>query len=411
MSMWEHGDTNLDEYSEIIRKNANYGVTCVGSGGEVRPLQSDSCEGHWYGWYPIGISLLSGPLVLAIIGILRTATPIFSSIHSSNAVIEGFLRADWDAAHALIEMEVASFLLATTTIVVYFIARRYLNQKRSFLLSAFFAIGTSAYSMAGRGLWGHSPSMLLISIAVYLLVTAEDQRTRAAWAALPVALSYTVRPTDGLFVMICTCFVALHHRSQLVRYVLAAAPIAAAFFIYNITTYHSLLPSYYKLHPSFGQPGYAADFGNALAGNLLSPSRGLLIYSPVFLFAIWNMFRNHWKTAISTPLAILCLLHWVVISMFVEFWWAGHSYGPRLFTDLAPVFTFFLIPWFERWDTLSRPIRVAFVALALVSAAMHLPGGWSGSVYRWNTEPVNIDQHPGRNWDWGDPQFLRGLHL
>jgi hypothetical protein len=32
-----------------------------------------------------------------------------------------------------------------------------------------------------------------------------------------------------------------------------------------------------------------------------------------------------------------------------------------------------------------------------------------GSV-QWNGEPVNVDFHPNRVWDWSDPQFLRGLH-
>ena len=47
------------------------------------------------------------------------------------------------------------------------------------------------------------------------------------------------------------------------------------------------------------------------------------------------------------------------------------------------------------------------VALALVGLAMHLRGGWTPAVYRWNVVPVNIDQHPERNWDWSDPPFLR----
>jgi hypothetical protein len=28
-------------------------------------------------------------------------------------------------------------------------------------------------------------------------------------------------------------------------------------------------------------------------------------------------------------------------------------------------------------------------------------------VIQWNVDPVNIDAHPERNWDWSDPPFLR----
>jgi hypothetical protein len=30
-------------------------------------------------------------------------------------------------------------------------------------------------------------------------------------------------------------------------------------------------------------------------------------------------------------------------------------------------------------------------------------------VLRWNTQPLDVDQFPGRVWDWQDAQFLRGL--
>jgi len=27
----------------------------------------------------------------------------------------------------------------------------------------------------------------------------------------------------------------------------------------------------------------------------------------------------------------------------------------------------------------------------------------------WNNSPVDVDEAPGRVWDWTDPQFLRGV--
>ena len=80
---------------------------------------------------------------------------------------------------------------------------------------------------------------------------------------------------------------------------------------------------------------------------------------------------------------------------------------PRFFTDVTPVLVLFLIPYFRGWEKLSRGLRVAFVALSLVGFAMHLRGGWSTAVYQWNIDPVSVDQHPERKWQWSDPPFLR----
>lgn len=407
MSVWQHGDTNLDEYAEQIRDSNFYAMECVGASGNVRTGPPINCDGHWYDSYPIGGTILTTPLILAAVGILHLTRPLLIHFHPSQPIIAGFLRADYDVGHPLIEMEVASFLLAAAAVVIYFVARRYLPVTKSVILALLYALATSAYSTGGRAIWQHTPSMLLLAIIIYMLLRAEERPALAAWTGIPVALSYTVRPTDALFVAIFTAYVAVRHRRFLLRYLLAAVPIATLFLAYNFSIYHYPLSPYYRTHLDGFLPGNWGKMGVGLAGTLVSPSRGLFVFTPVFLFAVWSMMRGKWKTPLAPWLAALALAHWIVVSSYIASWWAGHSYGPRFFTDLTPVFVLFLIPYFGRWDRFSRTFRTAFVVLALVGLALHLRGGWSEAVFRWNVDPVNIDQHPERNWDWSDPPFLR----
>lgn len=408
MSLWDHADTNLDEYPRAIRANDEYALECVDSAGRVR-THVPVCDGHWYNSYPIGGPVLETPLVVAAVEVLRTARPLLAHFHSSQPVIAGFLRADYDIAHPVIEEECASFLLAMSAVVMYFIARRFLPVARAVWLALLFALATSAYSVAGRALWQHTPSMLLLTIIIYMLLRAEERPALAGWAGLPVALAYTVRPTDSLFVLIFTAYVAVRHRAYLLRYLLAAAPVAIAFVAYNESVYHAILSPYYHTQLDGFLPRYWPKLGVALAGNLVSPSRGLFVYTPVFLFAVWSMIRRKWRTPLAPWLTALVVLHWLAISAYIANWWAGQCYGPRFFTDLTPVFVVFLIPYFEEWTRLSRAARSALVTLALIGFAMHLRGGWSPAVYEWNVKPADIDSHPGRNWDWSDPPFLRGM--
>jgi hypothetical protein len=407
MSMWNHGDTNLDEYQDAIREANFFGMECVNAEGKVRTGPRDHCNGHWYDSYPVGGTVLTAPLVLAAVGTMKLLHPALAHFHTSQPVIAGFLRGDYATGHALIEEEVASSLLAASAVVIYFTALLYLPRKRAVILASLFALATSAYSVGGRAIWQHTPSMLLLAIIIYLLLRAEERPALAAWAGIPVALSYTVRPTDALFVLIFTAYVAVRHRKYLLRYLLAAAPIAVVFLAYSYSIYHYPLPPYYQSHLDGFLPRYWHKFAVGLMGNLVSPSRGLLVFTPVFLFSIWSMVRGQWKTPLAPWLAILAPLHWLAVSSYVSNWWAGHSYGPRFFTDLMPIFVLFLIPFFENWDDLSRGLRVVFVTLALIGLLMHLRGGWSLAVIRWNAFPVDIDKHPERNWDWSDPPFLR----
>lgn len=407
MSLFEHCDTNLDEYSRKIQETGFYGVECVSASGSVRDGGPEDCDGHWYNAYPIGGPVLTAPLVLAAVGVMKLISPLFPRFHVSHPVLEGFLRGDYEAAHPLIEMEVASLLLAIAAVVIYFIARRFLSERRAVILTLLYGLATSAYSVGGRALWQHSPSMLLLAIVILLLLRAEENPSLAGWAGLPVALSYTCRPTDSLFVIVFTAYVAFRFRQYLLRYLLLALPVAAIFLAYNYSIYRQILSPYYRSPLDGFYPENWPTFGEGLAGNLVSPSRGLLIYTPVFLFSIWSMVRGLWRTPLSRWLGALTLAHWIAVSSYVACWWAGMCYGPRFFADLTPVFVLFLIPYFARWENLSRVARTAFVVCALIGLAMHLRGGWSSAVYEWNVKPASVDANPERNWEWSDPPFLR----
>jgi hypothetical protein len=410
-SLWERGDTNLDEFQPAIVATYYYSTQCIDSAGHIRIGPPPECQGHWYDQFPVGGPVLESPLILAAVGGMHALHPLLRHFSSPHPVLEGFLRGDADAGHAIIELEVASLFLAATSVLLFLIARRYLSDKRAVWLTLLFAFATPAYSVAGRGLWQHTPSILLLTVTVYLLLRAEEHPALAAWAGLPVALSYTVRPTDALFCAVFTAYVALRHRRSLLRYLLAAAPVAAVFLAYNLWIYHAPLSPYYRSPLGGFLPRNFPVMAEALAGNLISPARGLLIYTPVFLFAIiamWRaMLRRDWKMPLAPWLAALVLLHWIAISAYTQTWWAGFCYGPRFFTDVTPVFAVFLIPWLARWEKLGVGWRPLFLACALISLGMHLRGGWSTAVYDWSLQPVSVGEHPERVWDWTDPPFLR----
>jgi hypothetical protein len=229
------------------------------------------------------------------------------------------------------------------------------------------------------------------------------------YASIPLAFAYVVRPTNFISIIVITLYVFIYFRRYFFRYILWSVSIALLFFSINLSIYNSLLPYYYqtgKLH------GDVVLF-TALAGNLISPARGLLIYSPVFLLSflgLWMKIRRRELEAEDYFLGVIILGHWFLISYFPH-WWGGHSYGPRFFSDMIPYLIYFMIPLFKYFQTVQfKRTSIALVAVLIaISSFIHARGAFSRSVHDWNMIPINVDQRPERLWDYRDPQFLRGL--
>ena len=317
-----------------------------------------------------------------------------------------------DPTVKLIQLISASLIVALSAGVIYLISREYLPPAYALVVVAVYAFGTSAYSTASRAMWQHGPSMLMVSISLLLLIKAQRRPDLIRWVALPLAAAYIMRPTNVISVVIVTLYVLLRYRKYFVHYALLGLSLAIPFIFLNMSLYDNWLPPYYSANRLHLSP----TFLEALLGNLISPSRGLLIFSPIFLFlpvgiAI-RIIRKKWMSLDWTILIIL-VLHWLTISSFPH-WWAGHSFGPRFFTDVLPYAIYFLISVLEEIHAPDQCLRIrgalgaTFAILAVVSIAIHSRGVASAATLGWNSVPLNVDKQPSRLWDWTDVQFLRG---
>jgi hypothetical protein len=193
---------------------------------------------------------------------------------------------------------------------------------------------------------------------------------------------------------------------------LIAAVAAAPFLAYNLFIYHWPLQSYFT--PPWFLPPTPANVGpilSAFAGSAVSPSRGLFVFSPFLLFSIagvWLAVHRKWITPLAYYLAAALALQWLLPADYM-YWTGGHSYGPRLFSDVLPLFMFFLIPAFLwlRLDEPRRLLSVAFYVSVLVSVFIHYRGATARAPYEWNGHQPAVSIE--RAWDWRDPQFLRGI--
>jgi hypothetical protein len=381
LSIVEEHDSNLNEYKNIIKKWDHFGI--------------ENIDGNLYSIFPIGVSVLSTPFV----AIAKLLYPPLGESASRTEIIRIYK----------LELIIASIFCAITASMIYFISRSKLRVSSSLLIVFIFSFCTSSWSTSSRALWQHGPSMLMLSIALYLIIREKRKKGLVKYSAIPLAIAFIVRPTNAISIFFFSIYILINHKQQVLSYLMLALPFAISFFIYNISVYNSILPSYFKPQRVLN----TSSFFEGLAGNMISPARGLLIFSPMVLFGIIWIILNFLSFSLKTlPLYLITILisHWIVISSFPQ-WWAGHSYGPRFFADVMPFFMYFIILFFVDFQNIQqvnkRIIFLVILLLMIVSFYINAKGAFSWSVHKWNVEPNNVDYHHERLWDWSDLQFLR----
>src|SRR5262249_10724619 len=171
---------------------------------------------------------------------------------------------------------------------------------------------------------------------------------------LPLAFSFVIRPTNAVPIAVLSLLVLVEHRRYALPYFLWMLPVAAPFLLFTLTVYHSALPPYYGAD----KIGRVGSFLEALAGTLVTPSRGLFVYSPIFLFSIYGAWLALGRRGprLAWALAAIVVGHWLALASF-PIWWGGHSFGYRLFSDMVPYLTYFLIPVIPPPPRLAPPPR------------------------------------------------------
>jgi hypothetical protein len=250
---------------------------------------------------------------------------------------------------------------------------------------------------------------MLGGIVVYLLLAgaARASSIRPVLLATLVAWMFFVRPVGAIPAVAIGIYILFCRRHELGRYVITGGFWLAAFVGYSMRTFGTTVPFYYLSNDPHGM---GIHFTQGLYGILLSPSRGILIYSPVLAVVLYLVARN-WRSIADRALAILSLSTITAIGVAIAAhpeWWGGNSYGPRLMSDAIPWFVMLAIlaigaiPEALR-NTRNRTIVIGAGLLA-VSVVINAHGALSMETLAWNEKrPL-----PAVMLDWSRPQFLAG---
>ncbi|HEY6119251.1 MAG TPA: hypothetical protein VIV66_04780, partial [Pyrinomonadaceae bacterium] len=262
-NLLEHQSFKLDSYALPRLEPMNRGYYI--SNGSI--YQLERANGHVYYQLPPGTSILSVPYValMKLFGVMaRNADGTYNP-----------------QGEETIEISLAALLMATFTVLSFVSARLLLPVGWSAVVALFAAFGTQVWSTASRAMWSDAWGIVIIGTVVLMLLAREIGK----WTLNPFCLatllawSYFVRPTNAVTIIAVSIYVALYHRQVFWRFAFTGAAWFGGFVFYTWYNYRRFLPSYYQ-----SERLNFSVFWTAVAGNLVSPARGLLVYVPALLF-------------------------------------------------------------------------------------------------------------------------------
>jgi hypothetical protein len=266
-----------------------------------------------------------------------------------------------------------------------------------------YAFCTCVWSIASKAIWQHGPSLLLITAAL-LIVTSTRSRAWLLIAGVFLGLAIWNRATNAIFVVAILGWWCWRVRRLPVPLALGLVPPIACMLAYSWV--------YLARVDTFGQlqsiDTFSGDPRVGFIGLLVSPNRGLFVFSPVLLLSVAGAIiavRRPRTYSLAVALGVAVLLELLVYSRWY-FWWGGATFGYRLIVEMIPALVVLAAIGWQEWARGSGARILGVAALALVSVYIQ----WLGATYYpcgFDTEPNGIDQHPERLWDVADGEISR----
>jgi hypothetical protein len=342
-------------------------------------------------------------------GAAATALPVFAVLKLFVEKLTGNVVAMWYGAKFT-----ASALVAGSAAFIFLTACAYTGIGRSALIALAYGLGTCVWSISSQTLWQHGPNEFFLALGTLCLSRIFRPRTaepavcdggrvegvlgRWRWTigcGLAYSAAVACRPTSLIVVAAVGAYLLIVNRRALLVYALACLPVAVALAAYN--TYYLGAPQ------NFGQASAGAIVAMqktgsgelwqtplwlGAAGLLVSPSRGLLVFSPFVALAAVGIVQC-WRRkeyAFLRPL-VVALAALLVIAFKWFDWWGGWSFGYRPIVDAMPIFAVLLIPATD-WVFRRRAVLIVVAVLVGWSVLVQVLGGWGYSMTIWNNRRV-----------------------
>lgn len=355
--LWHDGTLDLDANARLVA----HGHSMIAD--QNRPAGADGKVTYFEPWaywmvrtrqnqlaslYPVVTPLLVAPLYFPAV--------IWLNAH-------GWEQPQIDRVAELMEKVSASILASVASVLMYLVLRRD-GTRWSLPLATVFAFGTNTWMISSQALWQHGTGELLIALALLLAVAPASPVRTALLGAVCVFMAAN-RPPDALVAGAIVLFIIWSRRRNALWLLAGAAVPLAALLYYNLN-FIGHIAGGYAVGKAPNKPFFQLDW-SGVPGLLVSPARGLLVFSPFFVFipvGLIQRLRSPSSKGLAVALSFAVAVQFLLYSQ--ADWRAGVSWGPRWLTDLLPILVWMLAPV----PLVLRPLARGLLILAMVASVV-----------------------------------------
>jgi hypothetical protein len=295
-----------------------------------------------------------------------------------------------------------SLLTAASAVLLFLTALRYTTRYRALLLGAVFGVATCAWSIQSQNVWQQTVSTFCICLGTFCFLRSPESPRYQLVAGLAFGTGTACRHTGALLLAAVFVYMVIYHRRTAIYLALGAAPVPLLIAVYNWYYFGSPfsfgqeLVGHHTAMEKTGSPElWQTPFFEGLLGLLLSPSRGLFVFSPFFLVVPLGLYRII-RDPSYRALRPLCLGAFAIMALQCKWfdWWGGWTYGYRPWLDAIPILVLCLLPVIT-WLTTGvlRPVLLGITVAW--SAFVQFVGAFTYDK-AWNERTLYVVQLPGQ---------------
>jgi hypothetical protein len=294
----------------------------------------------------------------------------------------------------------SSMMVALTAMLILLIAEELVSRRLALLVALTYGLATCAWAVSSQNIWQQTVNQLLLALGAYFVVAGKDRRRAVIFAGFALGAAAACRPTSLVALLAVLAHLWFYQRKNIVPFLLGAAPVPIAIFAYNqyyfgnpFTFAQALIGHDIAREKTGSSDVWQTPFFQGLIGLLASPSRGLLIFSPILGASFWGIVRSFRSPSWTSlrPFLVTAIVMMAIQCKWFD-WWGGHAYGYRPWLDAVPYLVLGLLPVAEPFTRTTFQRVVAGLLLAW-SVFVQAVGAMSYDRY-WNLRRVFVIRVP-----------------
>lgn len=385
---------HLDRFAPLLRE----------SDGRTSPYV-ERTQGHIVSRYPLAPAFLAAPLMWPHLVVFDRRYPGWSDR----------IDASWAVAQQA-SKTAAAILAALAGVSIYRLLHGLGLAAVALPATIGAALGSNLWMIGSQALWQHAPAALMLSVTLLLLLPERPTKLRLLLAGGAMGLMIACRSIDVVFLVPIVAWLAVNRPRSLpwlAPWLLAIGGATVGVNLHYFGEVTGGLAALEAMHPELhGVEGtWSGDLLGGALGTLFSPARGVFVYTPWALLAVllapWSLARLRGVPMIRWAVVGGLTLNLLVLSKYAV-WWAGHTFGPRYWTDAVPLLAILLAAGMDWARGRAWGLNVLFALLIALAIGIQVLGA---TCYpsSWNLSPTNVDRDHDRLWDWTDTELRRGI--